>query len=126
MGKNTIISLLTKMSTTTDQQSTNTSILSRIRSKHPDRVPVLVNKKEGSHLPQPANSKFLVPKVFKVANFVQIIRDELDLDNDKSIFLYNKDNRVLKMDLNMEEVYMKDMDADGFLYITYSEVKSFG
>ena len=67
-----------------------------------------------------------MPKVFKVANFVQIIRDELDLDNDKSIFLYNKDSRVLKMDLNMEEVYMKDMDADGFLYITYSEVKSFG
>lgn len=30
------------------------------------------------------------------------------------------------MDLNMEEVYMKDMDEDGFLYITYSEVKTFG
>jgi len=57
---------------------------------------------------------------------VQILRDELRLDGDQSVFLYNKTNTVLKMDLNMDEVYMTCMDDDGFLYLTYSEVKSFG
>lgn len=64
--------------------------------------------------------------MFKVASFIQILREELDLDKDKSIFVFNKNMKVLKMDVGMEEVYQADADADGFLYITYSELKSFG
>ena len=32
-------------------------ILGRIRAKHPDRVPVLIIRKEGSKLPIPGNTK---------------------------------------------------------------------
>lgn len=44
------------MSTASDNDN-KSMLLSRIKARHPDRVPVLVNRKEGSNLPLPANTK---------------------------------------------------------------------
>lgn len=64
--------------------------------------------------------------MFKVASFIQILRDELKINTDQSIFLFNKKNQVLKMDRGMEEIYQCDADDDGFLYLSYAEMKTMG
>lgn len=48
---------MSQFSTSSGNTTEKASILSKIRNKHPDRVPVLINRKEKSNLPQPANSK---------------------------------------------------------------------
>ena len=58
---------------------------------------------------------------------MQILKDELDIvEDDKSLILYNKKGVVLKIDKNIDEVYQEDKDDDGFLYLDYSDMKSFG
>jgi GABA(A) receptor-associated protein len=96
----------------------------RLLNKYPDRIPVICEKFEYTKsiiLP----SKILIPHTMTIAQVNSIIRSKNNLTNDKSIFLFIKQDIICPMCV-MEEVYHHYKDDDGFLYIQYTSENTFG
>ncbi|MFT7813975.1 gamma-aminobutyric acid receptor-associated protein-like 2 [Arapaima gigas] len=97
----------------------------KIRSKYPDRVPVIVEKVSGSQIVDIDKRKYLVPSDITVAQFMWIIRKRIQLPSEKAIFLF-VDKTVPQSSLTMGQLYEKERDEDGFLYVAYSGENTFG
>jgi GABA(A) receptor-associated protein len=57
--------------------------------------------------------------------FVFVIRKRLILPAEKGIFLFINGSIPCSSEY-MSEIYKRNMDLDGFLYVTYSEENVFG
>jgi len=97
----------------------------RIRTKYPERVPVIVEQSRGSSLQELGNKKYMVPHDITVGQFIYVIRKRIRLSADKSMFVFVRDVLPPTAAL-MSSVYDEFRDADGFLYVTYSEESTFG
>lgn len=147
----------------------------KIRSKYPDRIPVIVEKAPKSDAPDIDKKKYLVPAGsyscsffhsfspfnytcshlrpsrlhilpfffvsplvnlivrFKlrvcvditVGKFVYEIRKHMKLNPEQAIFLFVNDTLPPTAAL-MSQIYEKNKDEDGFLYVTYSGENTFG
>ncbi|XP_023378928.1 gamma-aminobutyric acid receptor-associated protein-like 2 isoform X1 [Pteropus vampyrus] len=97
----------------------------KIRAKYPDRVPVIVEKVSGSQIVDIDKRKYLVPSDITVAQFMWIIRKRIQLPSEKAIFLF-VDKTVPQSSLTMGQLYDKEKDEDGFLYVAYSGENTFG
>jgi len=98
---------------------------SKIRSKYPDRIPVIVEKAARSSIQDIDKRKFLVPADLTVAQFMYIIRKRIQLPPEKAMFLFV--NRVLPAtSATIGTIYEEHKDEDGFLYIAYSGENTFG
>uniref|UniRef100_A0A3P9NW78 Gamma-aminobutyric acid receptor-associated protein-like 2 n=1 Tax=Poecilia reticulata TaxID=8081 RepID=A0A3P9NW78_POERE len=97
----------------------------KIRSKYPDRVPVIVEKVSGSQIVDIDKRKYLVPSDITVAQFMWIIRKRIQLPSEKAIFLF-VDKTVPQSSITMGQLYDKEKDEDGFLYVAYSGENTFG
>ena len=60
----------------------------KIKSKYPDRVPVICEKNPGSGLEILDKRKYLVPNDITATQFLFIIRKRLKLASEKGIFLF--------------------------------------
>ena len=60
----------------------------KIKSKYPDRIPVVVEKVPNSQIQDIDKRKFLVPNDISVAQFMWIIRRRIQLPAEKAIFLF--------------------------------------
>ncbi|RHY28208.1 hypothetical protein DYB32_006138 [Aphanomyces invadans] len=97
----------------------------RIRSKYPDRIPVICEKADRSEIPDIDKKKYLVPADLTVGQFVYVIRKRIKLSPEKAIFIFI--NNVLPPTASlMSNIYEEQKDSDGFLYITYSGENTFG
>ena len=97
-----------------------------IRAKHPDRIPVIVHKREGdASLPDIDKRKFLVPSDLTIGQFMYVIRKRIKLSPEKAIFIF-VGNVLPPTAAMMSSVYEQNKDDDGFLYITYSGENTFG
>ncbi|XP_046842954.1 autophagy-related protein 8-like [Xenia sp. Carnegie-2017] len=97
----------------------------KIRTKYPDRIPVVVEKAPKSTIPDIDKRKFLVPNDLTVAQFMYIIRKRIQLAPEKAMFLFV--NKVLPTTSStMGAIYEEHKDEDGFLYIAYSGENTFG
>jgi len=97
----------------------------KIRSKYPDRIPVVVERVPNSQIPEIDKRKFLVPNDISVAQFMWIIRKRIQLPSEKAIFLFvNK--TIPQSSSTMGQIYTNFKDEDGFLYIAYSGENTFG
>ncbi|KAL4826783.1 hypothetical protein H8958_010013, partial [Nasalis larvatus] len=97
----------------------------KIRAKYPDRIPVIVEKVSGSQIVNIDKRKYLVPSDITVAQFMWIIRKRIQLPSEKVIFLF-VDKAVPRSSLTMGQLYQKEKDEDGFLYVAYSGENTFG
>jgi GABA(A) receptor-associated protein len=97
----------------------------KIRQKYPDRIPVIVQKVEGSNIEKIDKRKYLVPADITAAQFMWIIRKRINLPSERAIFLF-VDKMVPQSSWTMGELYSQHKDADGFLYIAYSGENTFG
>lgn len=98
---------------------------SKIRSKYPDRIPVIVEKAARTTIQDIDKRKFLVPADLTVAQFMYIIRKRIQLPPEKAMFLFV--NRVLPATSStIGTIYEEHKDEDGFLYIAYSGENTFG
>jgi len=98
---------------------------SKIVTKYPNRIPVIVEKVEGSAIQDIDKRKYLVPADISVAQFMWIIRKRIDLSPEKAIFLF-VDKVVPNSCATMGAIYADHKDEDGFLYIAYSGENTFG
>ena len=97
----------------------------RIRTKYPDRIPVIVERAEKSDIPDLDKKKYLVPADLTVGQFVYVIRKRIKLSPEKAIFIFV--NNVLPPTAAlMSSIYDEHKDDDGFLYIAYSGENTFG
>lgn len=110
----------------------------RIRSEHPDRLPVILEKKKrhgrsGSSrervadddVPDLDRHKFLVPVDLSVGQFVYLIRRRIRLPPECAIFLFAHQT-LPPVGSSVAQVYEEHRDSDGFLYLNYSGERTFG
>ena len=100
-------------------------VAEKIRSKYPDRIPVIVEKAPKSDAPDIDKKKYLVPADITVGKFVYEIRKHMKLNPEQAIFLFVNDTLPPTAAL-MSQIYEKNRDEDGFLYVTYSGENTFG
>ena len=68
-----------------------------------------------------------MPKTFMMSEVQMIIRKKLKIEKDQSLFLLvNNGKDIVKANEDLETVYSKYRDTDGFLYVFYTEEKVFG
>lgn len=97
----------------------------RIRRKHPDRIPVIVDKSRDCSLPTIDKQKFLVPQDMTLGQFIYIIRKRIKLESSEALFIM-VNNNLMTSTLQLCEIYENQKDEDGFLYIVYTSENTFG
>ena len=97
----------------------------RIKNKYPNRIPIIVEKKKDSELPDIDKSKFLVQKDMIINQFIYIIRKKINLKPNEAIFV-TINNQMCISNQSLSEIYDKHKNDDGFLYVTYSSENTFG
>ena len=93
----------------------------RILSKYPDRVPVIVEHADGNE----KVNKFLVPYDLTVAQFFYVFRRKIGLESNESIFLFFNDTLPQTSRL-ISDIYSELKAEDGFLYCRYQTESTFG
>ncbi len=98
----------------------------RIMARHPDRIPVLVQKDTKSDIPDIDKYKYLVPNDLTIGQFVYVIRKRLkNFTAEKALFVYIN-NTLPATNMLVSEIYNKHKSSDGFLRIIYSTENTFG
>ena len=97
----------------------------RIRSKYPDRIPVICEKADKSDIPDIDKKKYLVPADLTVGQFMYVIRKRIKLPPERAIFIFIR-NVIPQQASLMSTIYEEEKDEDGFLYITYTGENTFG
>lgn len=97
----------------------------RIRSKYPDRIPVIVEKAPKTDLTDLDKHKFLVPDNLTVGQFLYVLRKRIKLTPEQAIFIF-VNNTLPPISSLMSKIYDENKDADGFLYCFLSGESTFG
>ncbi len=98
----------------------------RMRTRYPDRVPVIVeNSTKGTKLPQIDKKKYLVPNDLTVGNFTYIIRKRIKLPPEQAMFIMINGNLCPTSSL-MGSIYSTHADECGFLFVTIMGENTFG
>ena len=102
---------------------------SRIVSKYPDRIPIIIERSDecSDEIPIVDKKKYLVPNDITTGQFTYIIRKRIELEPEKAIFLFaGEDYTIPPSSSLISEIYNNYKDEDGFLYFTYSGENTFG
>uniref|UniRef100_A0A6C0JBM8 Autophagy-related protein n=1 Tax=viral metagenome TaxID=1070528 RepID=A0A6C0JBM8_9ZZZZ len=98
-----------------------------IMQEYPYRVPIICEKDPNAQdMPNISRTKYLVPHDITVANFMFIIRKRINLEPEKSMYLFVGNKIMPATGQLMSQIYHKHKDADGFLYFIYSGENTFG
>lgn len=92
---------------------------------YPNKVPVILEKAPTAEVPDVDKNKFLLPREFTVANFLDQIRKRSNIGKEQAIFIY-VNGTVPASTAMFGGIYEQYKDADGFLYVVYTGESSFG
>ena len=97
----------------------------RIRSRYPKRIPVIVEPSKKSVLPPLDKIKYLVPGDLTVGQFAYVVRKRLKLKPETAIFVL-VNNSFPSTSTEMCFLYEEHVAEDGFLYVNISGENTFG
>jgi hypothetical protein len=101
----------------------------KLLSKHPDRIPVIIEKCENYKL---ENYKYLLPKDITFSVFLGIIKTKMNnaCNSKQAIFTFVKtvDDSYLMVPMSetIENIYSKHKQPDNFLYFKFGIENTFG
>lgn len=98
---------------------------SKIKQKHPDRIPIIVTKGKNCRLKEMDKYKFLAPYDLTLGQFLVVIRKRIQLDNTEALFVFIN-NTLVNTSESLGSIYNEHKDKDGFLYMTYCNENVFG
>ena len=99
----------------------------RMLHRFPDRIPIICEKHQCADYDCPTidKRKYLVPNHLTIGQFLLVIRKQLKLEPEKSIyFIINQ--TIPPSRSTISEIYNNHKDVDGFLYIKYTYENVFG
>jgi hypothetical protein len=105
-------------------------LFSELQSKHPDKVPIVVEKAPGSRInvsPEFLSKRYLVPHTVTLSVFIQSVRSTLKIPPHESIWItttFGK-NVLCNLRVPMVEFYKLYKNNDGFLYLQIREQNVF-
>ena len=115
------------------QYKQNNSLQSRknqyrkILENHPDKVPVILERDKKCTINKTIKTKYILSQEVTMAEFVNIIREKLDLKPDRALFFLVNGKHSVTMTDELGGIYQKYKDEeDGFLYMSYSEEIVYG
>ena len=98
----------------------------RIIDKYPDRVPIVVERKQGNDsISNLDKHKYLVPSDLTIGQFMYVIRKRINMQSDKALFFFINNQMPVTSEL-MSKIYKDHKDTDLFLYILYQGENCFG
>ncbi len=97
----------------------------KVLSNYPDRVPVICEKDNRLHNCNIKKRKYLVKKDLTIGQFIYIIRKQIEINSSMGLFLYTN-GRIYSSSEKMGNIYNKNKDNDGYLYINYAFENTFG
>ena len=101
--------------------------LERIRSRHPDKVPIFITKSTYAKdsLPEMRKRKFLVPIQYTMGELLLVIRKWLLLKPDQAIFIFIGEELPM-VGSTIGELYARHKGNDGVIRLTYASENTFG
>ena len=91
-------------------------------SKYPQRVPIIVDCKKELKLDK---NKYIVPNDLTVGQFMYILKKRININHEQSIFLLCNNQLLINTEL-INNLFNRQKDYDGFLYIIISLENTFG
>jgi len=99
----------------------------KIQKIHPDRVPVIVERANGSKLPVLTKNKYLVPRDLSMGGFLLEIRKQMQLRPEQAVFLFIKKGILPSSCNSIGSIYNVYQNRDDeILYIQIKEESVFG
>ena len=97
-------------------------ISQKIILKYPQRVPIIVDCKKELKLDK---NKYIVPIDLTLGQFMYILKKRININHEQSIFLLCNNQLVINTEL-INNLFNRQKDYDGFLYIIISLENTFG
>lgn len=98
----------------------------KIKKKHPDRIPIIVELVSNTDLPPLDKKKFLVPSDLPFGQFAFVIRKRIKLDSEKSLIFFLDKDVIPQHHTLISQIYNIYKDDDEFLYVKISGENAFG
>ena len=92
----------------------------------PDKIPMVLEKWEGSKLDEVPKAKLLCPKNYSYSQFLACLRVKLKLPSSKALFVFVNKTKLITGDNSVLSIYEDFKDSDGFLYLMYCEHETLG
>uniref|UniRef100_G3P8A2 Zgc:92606 n=2 Tax=Gasterosteus aculeatus aculeatus TaxID=481459 RepID=G3P8A2_GASAC len=97
----------------------------RVRAKHPDKIPIIVERSTRSRAPELDKKKYLVPADLTVGQLCFLIRQRVSLRPEEALFFF-VNNSLPPSSSPLSAVYEEHHGEDLFLYLTYSNESVYG
>ena len=103
-------------------------VATRLITKYPDRIPVIIEKTKDIILP---NYKYILPKNISMCTFLSTIRTKMNIAEKQAIFTFVKNGQgkgyvLVPMNETMGSIYNIHKSKDNFLYIKFGIENTFG
>ena len=99
----------------------------KINKEYPTKIPIIIEKLYNSSLNTITNSKYILSNDLTIAEFMNNIRAQLEINQERALFFLAKGKYIISGNEILRDVYNKYKDSkDGFLYISYSEELVYG
>ena len=99
----------------------------KLKKEFPNKIPIILERGQDCTINKIIKTKYILSGELEIAEFIKIIRDKLEIEPTRALFVLANGKYSISNADNLGEVYKNYKDKeDGFLYMTYSEELIYG